>query len=440
MTTSQAYFINDQHKLEDLNINTNGYGKLFVSNEDISFSYNGYIKDGQFDKFGLIVYTYNKINPTIVKYEGEFLANEYHGKGKLTYTNGDIFVGNFKNNMKHGVGKLYNSIGHIIIDNEWVNDIIYNKIKLIEYHIGTENIKLEGYLLNSVKVGPWIYYKENKLIDKIEYYKTYDNTSENTIVEVLESHINTNDEGYIISQKLNIDTVLTNYELINYKNYYNKKLVDSSIVDELQKISIKMNNEKSALTYFLQLNNNGNIMLISKTINNNFLNNLIIFLPNNKYLINNNNMMSIYQVDNQELCIYYDGEFNKNHLPHGNGIIYKNKQKLHKGVFNNGIIISGEQYNIEEPYNIEYNGTFLNNIPNGKGIYYNKNNNIIYIGEILNDKYHGNGISYWETTLSKKWEGKWQKGFKHGEGYLYDEQETVICHCVYEYDSIIEVL
>ena len=73
------------------NTNTNGFGKLFVSNDKLSFSYNGYIKNGQFDKFGLIIYTLNKINPTIVRYEGEFLLNEYHGKGKLTYKNGDIF-------------------------------------------------------------------------------------------------------------------------------------------------------------------------------------------------------------------------------------------------------------------------------------------------------------------------------------------------------------
>ena len=54
--------------------------------------------------------------------------------------------------MKHGFGKLYNAIGKVIIDNQWKDDIICDKIKVVKYYIGTNNIQVEGNLLNSVKL------------------------------------------------------------------------------------------------------------------------------------------------------------------------------------------------------------------------------------------------------------------------------------------------
>jgi len=446
MCSKYAYFINNLNQTEDLSPKTNGYGKLFVSNENYTYSFNGHITNGTLDNHGLIIYTINKINPTIVKYEGDLLSDEYHGKGKITFTNGDIFIGNFKNNMKHGPGKLYNSIGSIIIDNVWKNDIVYNKIHFIEYFVGTSNIRLQGFLLNSVKIGPWIYYREDKIIDKIEYYKTYDELKDKTIniVEVLQSHIHTNKAGYIISQKLNIQKSLTNYELINFKDYYKTKLTEGSLADLLKDISIEIEYKKQIVDYFLEINNDGDTKIISNTVLDSHYNkklvNLIIFLPNNKYLIKNNDQMSIYEIINEKLCLYYEGELNRNNLPNGNGIIYNNQKKKFQGTFSNGHIKSGIQYSVEESNHILYNGTFKNNIPDGIGIYYNNEHVKIYEGEILHDKYHGHGVLYWDTTKLKKWEGRWYSGLKHGEGYLYDEHEVLICHCIYEYDNILEVL
>jgi len=250
MNNIDKYFVKlSNNNIETIYINeeTNGFGKLYVSNDNYSYSYNGYIKNGLMDQFGLIIYQYNKINPTIIKYEGELLNNEYNGKGKLTFTNGDIFIGNFKQNMKHGSGKLYNSIGNIIIDNQWKDDIICDKIKFIEYYIGTTNIRLEGDLLNSFKVGPWIYYREDNIIDKIDFYKEFDINDEN-IAEILESSIKTNKSGYIISQKLEIKSEQSNIDLIKFKNYFDAILTSSTTrqyIKYFKNISISTNNSLS---------------------------------------------------------------------------------------------------------------------------------------------------------------------------------------------------
>ena len=426
------------NKIESLYINTDttGYGKLYISNDEETFSYTGYIKNGLMDKSGLILYKYNKKDPTIIKYEGELSNNEYNGKGKLTYSNGDIFIGSFKNNMKHGFGKLYNAIGKVIIDNQWKDDIICDKIKVVKYYIGTNNIQVEGNLLNSVKVGPWIYYRENNIIDKIEFYK--DTYNDENIVEILESSIHTNKLGYIINQKLNITkSKILDIDLVKSNNYYADILTHTNInIELLKNISIPNNDNITNYNYNLELNNNGKIHSISYYKRK--LLYQIIFLSN-KYLIKYNNKLTLYNIKKDKLSLYYDGELNKYYRPNGNGILYSDGVIQFKGIFINGRLKSGSKYSTTTPQYIMYDGTFMNNIPNGNGIYYNRNNIKIYEGTVYNNKYHENGISYWETTGLKHWDGKWMYGVKHGNGYLYDENETLICHCQFENNNILTI-
>lgn len=51
------------------------------------------------------------------KYEGEYLANWYHGKGKYTFDNGVIYEGEFFKGEFHGEGILSYTNG--------VNNFIY---------------------------------------------------------------------------------------------------------------------------------------------------------------------------------------------------------------------------------------------------------------------------------------------------------------------------
>ena len=436
------YFINLSDNKVDISYiddTTTGYGKLYISNENESYSYNGYIKNGLLDKFGLIMYQYNKLNPTIIKYEGELSNNAYNGKGTLTYSNGDVFIGHFKNNLKHGNGKLFNSDGCIIFDNIWKNDIICDKIKYIEYYSGTYNIKIEGTLLNSSKVGPWIYYRKDNIIDRIEFYTEFE-TIEEKIVETLESFINTNKKGYIVSQKLDIKTEQTNYDLIKH-NIYCKDILSLSTttldIKYLKTISIPTNDKLIEPNYYLQLDDKGKIKIISYVKTD--LLNLIIFLSNNKFIIKNNDKMSLYQLINNKLSLYYEGDLDKQNKPTNYGIMYNNGLIKYKGTFKNGRITNGSLYSTTTPQYIMYEGIFVINTPNVSGTYYNERNIKIYEGMVSSNKYNGIGISYWETTGLKNWEGEWRYGIKHGDGYLYDENGGLICHCKFDNNNIVTI-
>ena len=44
-------------------------------------------------------------------YEGEFRLNNFDGKGKYTYINGNVYEGDFKDDCFHGKGTFYYSDG-----------------------------------------------------------------------------------------------------------------------------------------------------------------------------------------------------------------------------------------------------------------------------------------------------------------------------------------
>ena len=414
----------DNINIGELNDKLNGYGKIYINNPNNSYTYTGHILNGKMNGIGYIVYQYKKLEPNIQSYYGEFKDNEYYGKGTINYQNGDIFIGEFKNNKKNGLGKLYNSIGEIIIDTIWTDNIITGKIEVKEYYIGTDIIKNEGFLLNSKKIGVWIYYHKNNLVEKIEWYDELNN---------IISTINTIPvSGYIMIQKIHINESYSDYELIKLNNFC-KEPLSSKFVKEnliyLKEISIPI----IATSYSnIRLNTNGYI----KSIYNSFKNYRIEMLGFGKYHINK----SIYHIINNKLTLYYEGELNDNLSPNGQGILYSNDYTTYKGTFYNGAIINGEQLiTTNSTHIVSYVGEFKNFIPNGRGIMYNETSIKIYEGEINSGQKHGTGISYWETTGAMHWNGKWQNNKKHGIGYLYDENEILICHCEHEYDNITNI-
>jgi hypothetical protein len=54
--------------------------------------------------------------------EGEWVDYKKHGKGKLTWANGDVYEGERVDDRKHGKGKYTNADGTIYHDGEWEND------------------------------------------------------------------------------------------------------------------------------------------------------------------------------------------------------------------------------------------------------------------------------------------------------------------------------
>lgn len=62
--------------------------------------YNGNLDDGK--KTGKGVFKFPKDDPFCSVYEGEFLNDNFHGKGKLYFKNGGIYDGDFYLNLMHG--------------------------------------------------------------------------------------------------------------------------------------------------------------------------------------------------------------------------------------------------------------------------------------------------------------------------------------------------
>ena len=189
---------------EFLTDRTNGYGKLFMADPMSTFVFNGTIINGKMNGPGLITY----LNSPIRTYEGILLDNLYHDKGTITYSNGDIFIGQFQNGLKHGPGNIFNSNGDLIMNNIWKNDIICGKVEYNECYPNTTILKITGMLYNSIKIGPWIYYRPDSTINNIEFYsdvliddtKKYDDlivtdSDDLKFEEILHSNIEFNSNG-----------------------------------------------------------------------------------------------------------------------------------------------------------------------------------------------------------------------------------------------------
>ena len=481
---------------EYLSDSTQGYGKLYVTNDTESYVYNGNVINGKLSGFGFIKFINDKRYPDYKSYKGELQNGLFHGAGSIVYTNGDIFIGIFNEGKKNGPGKMYNSNGDLIMDNIWKNDVICGKVKYNEHFHNSKQIKISGVLFNSVKVGTWIYHRENGTVEKIEYYKDYDASEEDKLQNdaVLEKTIVTHDSGIIVDQIINSENKLSIEELClgSYSKYDTKLMSDpnampkSSLDKNINSNEIKIaqfydNKIKNFAiptfgtadgTLILYLDIKGNLDSIKEVINNKSYEKIKLLSSNlfsNKnnsnnsnnsgtkqyYLITTNTFNSeinfvesksaIYVFDcinNAIPMLYYEGDL-KSDIPSGNGNMYENGNLKYSGTFENGQLTHGMQFSFDSSDNsnsyMHYSGSFKNNIPHGEGTYFSKNGNKIYEGEINEGKYHGNGISYWEITGAMNWNGRWRNHQKHGKGKLYDDSGSLICSCTFEHDQMSSI-
>ena len=109
---------------------------------------------------------------------------------------------------------------------------------------------------------------------------------------------------------------------------------------------------------------------------------------------------------------YYIGEY-KNNIPNGKGIkYYSNGNILYEGDFINGKFEGNGKYIYEDcDYFI---GEYKNGLRNGKGKIYYKNGNIMFEGNYINDKEEGNGKCIWEN--GEYYIGQWKNGLRNGKG------------------------
>jgi hypothetical protein len=444
---------------------TNGDGKLYILSPELTYYYCGPIKNGKMNGAGIIMFIMNKNNPTFKTYEGDIIENNFEGFGKLVYVNGDIFVGEFKNGLRHGKGKMYNSTGDLINDNIWKNDIICGKVDYVEYYHGTKIQKVIGCYYNSVKICDWTTIRENKTISNIDFYKEFSGDDIVTSEEKI-GHLETNQMGYLICQKIICPSNISDERLMMYDfDYRSEKIMhslktklnlDKNIEYDVKKLAqIAIPENKSDIkdhTLFLYLNDDGHILSINEYINGNEYKKIIFatILGTPRYIVNTLTdsgtiKTSIFSrnMNTQIPILYYEGDVSKTYEPNGEGSIYANgKLKMH-GKFDNGHIISGTlcAYTGDKSYKSykSYEGTFVNDQPNGEGIIYDKSENKLYEGQVVNNKRQGHGISYYESGI-KEYEGGWKNNKKHGKGHQYDEDGTLKFYAMYENNEVGDIL
>ena len=453
---------------EYLSDKTNGYGKVLFQNETSTYTYNGPIVNGKLNGKGLAVYMTS--SDKYKKYYGEFIDGKFNGSGTLTYTDGNIFIGQFKNGLKHGQGKMYNQSGDIIIDNIWKNDCVCGKVEYVEYFPQTKIPKLVGTMMNSSKIGPWVYYKDSdsNTILRIDYYENYSlDVSDTEIKEKLLKTLKTNTNGFISPQlfefnnKLSLEDIIMNtfdiYKdvLRNKKNLNNLDKDDSGYSfdpNKYEKYAIPVDTTLiNDNTLVVNMTSNGNIVSVGKYIDGKEQD-YVVFLGKDqnkknvsKYLVHNTltNTKSLYEYNPESEIplptIHYEGEM-LNDQPHGHGTIYEvNCKILYMGVFDHGQIVDGTHYNTNTGTPI-YEGKFKNSKPDGEGKFYDDRGILIYNGMISAGKRNGHGISYYTSSGAMNWEGGWHNDMKHGTGRLYGEDGLLICICRHVNDNFEQVL
>ena len=119
----------------------NGKGKLFYANGNI---YEGDFIDGTLTGKGKLIYANGNI------YEGDFIDDGATGKGKYTFANGNIYEGDFIDGEPTGYGKFKQSDGTYI--GNFVNGLVEGYAIFID-NDGIEHIgKAENGILNAINL------------------------------------------------------------------------------------------------------------------------------------------------------------------------------------------------------------------------------------------------------------------------------------------------
>ena len=131
---------------------------------------------------------------------------------------------------------------------------------------------------------------------------------------------------------------------------------------------------------------------------------------------------------------YYIGEF-KNNLPNGKGIkYYSNGNILFEGNFINGKFDgNGKYYYDDGNYFI---GEYKNGLRNGRGTEYYRNGKIMYEGDFINNKMEGNGKYILED--GEYYIGQWKNGSPHGKGTLYYSNGKIMCEGNWINDKFVD--
>ena len=117
-------------------------GKGLRYNKDINHIYKG-------DFFNSLRHGYGKDYRNGAKYEGQFLENKKHGKGKIEFETGDTYEGDFKDNKFNGYGHYkWAKTGY-----EYIGNYSNGKFHGEGLYKWKENEYYNGEYINGVKEG-----------------------------------------------------------------------------------------------------------------------------------------------------------------------------------------------------------------------------------------------------------------------------------------------
>ena len=150
------YYFRNNNEIYDgdiINDQFEGKGKYVYSNGEY---YVGQFKNNLRHGKGVLYYNDNKI-----KYEGDFKEDKYEGNGKYYYENGEYYIGPFKNNFNNGKGKLYYSNGNLKYEGDFVNDKFEGNGK----YVYEDDVYYIGRFKSGLKHGKGkLYTKDGKII------------------------------------------------------------------------------------------------------------------------------------------------------------------------------------------------------------------------------------------------------------------------------------
>eukprot|EP01125_Pyxidicula_operculata_P017353 TRINITY_DN6074_c0_g2_i1.p1 TRINITY_DN6074_c0_g2~~TRINITY_DN6074_c0_g2_i1.p1 ORF type:complete len:1111 (-),score=275.22 TRINITY_DN6074_c0_g2_i1:73-3264(-) len=113
--------------------------------------YVGYVNNGKFHKTGKFE---GEVGDMIQSYDGEWSNGRIHGKGTLTFENGDVYEGGFNNNNYHGEG-TYRFANGTILDTKWDMGSIVGKVAYKQNRDGgTPAVPLYGTLTSTNMLNP----------------------------------------------------------------------------------------------------------------------------------------------------------------------------------------------------------------------------------------------------------------------------------------------
>ena len=279
----------------------------------------------------------------------------------------------------------------ICIDQELFYCLISN-----EYVIKSEIIQINNTIIY-ISYDNEFKYANIKLGNKKRYIKSFiDNELDITVVEILDED-NISKDYFLFPESENI----INNGLINNMIYIPQYAQGKELTNSRGKIkdinqyefTHLANTEKGSSGSPIFLENSINVIGIHKEDNKDKTENYGVFIypainiiendirekrNNGKYI----DGKFIYEDDK-----YYIGEY-KNNIPNGKGIkYYSNGNILYEGYFINGKFEgNGKYYYDDGDY---YIGEYKNGLRNGKGTEYYSNGNMQYESDIINDKFEG---------------------------------------------------